>query len=345
MYSDWTFYKENNAQKNSTMKITFFFRPPMKGVYSIETVFQQLMESLPKKIKRNEYYCTNQWKRYRSYWKARKNQGDVNHITGDIHTLALFLNGKKTILTVHDIGRFERNLSGLHKIIIKYIWLKWPLKRVAYVTAISNFTKQKLIDICNIPRDKIIVIPNPARLDFQPCHKDKINKNPIILQIGGSPVKNLSRLIKAVSNTSFRLLLLREPSKELERELNKNNIKYEFRYNLSREEVYKCYCECDILFFASEHEGFGVPILEAQRVGRAVITSDFPPMNNVAGEGALLVDPYSVSSIKLALDNLVTDSFLYKDLIKKGETNLQRFDTQNISNQYQELYSKILNSK
>jgi glycosyltransferase involved in cell wall biosynthesis len=323
------------------MKISYFFRPKMAGVFSIETVFQQLFQHLPKEVQKQEYVCTHKWKRYYSFWKARKHQGEINHITGDIHSIALFLNGNKTILTVHDIGRYERNLTGIRKVITKYLWLQWPLKKVAIITTISEYTKQKLINTCDVDPEKIWVIPNPASSDFKYNYKDFDEKQPVVLQIGGSPVKNLPRLMKALQGTNFRLLLLRKPTPELEVTLKKAQIIYEFRYNLTREEVYQCYCDSDIVFFASEHEGFGVPILEAQQVGRPVITSNISPMNHVAGEGALLVDPYSIEEIKIALQKLQTSAEFRNRLLEQGNANLKRFSVATIAEKYVSLYRQL----
>ena len=52
------------------------------------------------------------------------------------------------------------------------------------------------------------------------------------------------------------------------------------------------YAAADIIIFPSLYEGFGLPILEGQKAGRAVLTSNIPPMTEVAGGGACLVDPY-----------------------------------------------------
>jgi len=70
---------------------------------------------------------------------------------------------------------------------------------------------------------------------------------------------------------------------------------------LTDAELVEAYRRCDMVVFASLYEGFGLPILEAQAMGRPVITSNFGAMREAAGDGALLVDPYSVESIRDAV--------------------------------------------
>lgn len=327
------------------MNVTFFYRPKMKGAHSIEAVFESIKSELPKEVVYKDYVCTTKWKRYHSFFNARKFQGDVNHITGDIHTIAMFLKPKKTVITVHDIGHYERDLKGIKKKLFKLVWLTLPLNRVKLITTISEFTKQKLIDECNINPDKIRVIPNPATTDFEFNEAVFNNNAPVVLQIGSSNNKNIHRLAEAIKGTSFTLLLLRKPNEEIKQLLESYNIKFEWKSDLTRQEVYECYKKCDILFFASEYEGFGVPILEAQTVGRPVITSTISSMPDVAGDAALLVDPFSVDEIKNALFTLREDSELRSALIKKGIENVKRYSLKTISMQYFNVYKELLENK
>jgi len=95
--------------------------------------------------------------------------------------------------------------------------------------------------------------------------------------------------------------------------------------------------------FASTYEGFGMPIIEAQAIGRPVITSNIGAMKEVALDTACLVDPYDVESIKNGIQKLIRDE-AYRDLmIKKGLKNVERFSLETISNQYIALYKSIKN--
>jgi len=313
----------------------------MDGVHSIETLFDNIFEKLPDYIESKVYLCTHKWKRYYSFFEARKHQGEINHITGDIHTIALFLDKNKTILTVHDIGRLERDLRGLKKRIFKLLWLDLPLKRVKYITTISDFTKKRLVEVCKISPEKIHVIPNPSSNDFTYNQNSYDKKSPCILQMGSGNNKNIYRLIEAIKGTSFRLLLIRKPNTKIKKLLEVYNISFEWKYNISRQQVYECYLKCDIVFFASEYEGFGMPILEANSVGRPVVTSKLSSMPFVAGESALLVNPFSVEEIRASLIKLHNNASLRDKLIAKGLKNLKRFSIERITEQYVELYHEI----
>ena len=77
--------------------------------------------------------------------------------------------------------------------------------------------------------------------------------------------------------------------------------------------------------FVSLYEGFGIPIIEAQAAGTPVITSNISSMPEAAGEGAILVDPYSVENIAAELEHVIENSTLREQLIEKGYANAQRF--------------------
>jgi len=79
------------------------------------------------------------------------------------------------------------------------------------------------------------------------------------------------------------------------------------------------------LVFPSLYEGFGFPVLEAQACGTPVVCANTSSLPEVAGEGALLVDPLQVEAIAEAIRQVVTDEDLRADLVRAGYANLSRF--------------------
>ena len=110
---------------------------------------------------------------------------------------------------------------------------------------------------------------------------------------------------------------------------------------LTDEELVQAYRRCDIVVFASLYEGFGLPILEAQATGRPVITSNFGAMREAAGDGALLVDPYSVESIRAAILRIKNEPTLREELVRKGWENVEKFRPEAVAALYAELYRRL----
>ncbi|BAV04290.1 Glycosyltransferase involved in cell wall bisynthesis [Filimonas lacunae] len=327
------------------MKVTYYYRPKAPSAFSIEGVFSLIREALAGKIQMAEYYCTEKWKRLYSLLEAPKVQGDINHITGDVQFLALVLKGKKTILTIHDVGHYERTLTGIKKKIFKLFWLDLPLSRVAAVTTISEFTKSRILAHTNVPASKVHVIYNPAPADFTYSPKTFDESCPAILQVGGGLNKNIHRLIEAIEGHSFRLILVRKRDAQLEELLIAKGIAYEWHERIPREELVECYRKCDILFFASEYEGFGVPIIEANATGRVVITGNVASMPEIAADAAVLVNPFDVNEIRVALLKLKNDSSYREVLIQNGLKNLERFAPERVAQEYFDLYEKTIKNQ
>ena len=127
------------------MKITYFIRDPRKGNYSLEKIFLSIGEIIAQEHDVTYFYVNPDKSKWWNIREAARNQGDVNHITGDVNWLAFGLDKKRTLLTAHDLGHYVNTLKGIKRIVYGYIWWKWPLKKVAAITAISNYTKSQLI--------------------------------------------------------------------------------------------------------------------------------------------------------------------------------------------------------
>jgi glycosyltransferase involved in cell wall biosynthesis len=127
--------------------------------------------------------------------------------------------------------------------------------------------------------------------------------------------------------------------------LSSSGVQWEAHQDLLPHQIIDVYVASDLIIFASTYEGFGLPILEAQAVGRPVITSNTSPMSEVAGEGALKVDPFDVDSIRIGLQRLLADPELRGELVKKGFENVKQYSATAIAAQYAELYREVLELK
>jgi glycosyltransferase involved in cell wall biosynthesis len=94
---------------------------------------------------------------------------------------------------------------------------------------------------------------------------------------------------------------------------------------VDEDDLPKIYNLADLLLFPSLYEGFGLPILEAQACGCPVLTSNVTSCPEVAGDGAHIVDPYSVDEIRDGILKIIKDNNYKEQLIKKGFENIKRF--------------------
>jgi glycosyltransferase involved in cell wall biosynthesis len=115
-------------------------------------------------------------------------------------------------------------------------------------------------------------------------------------------------------------------------------VDYQWAFDISDEDVVQKYRESDLVVFCSTHEGFGMPIIEANATGRPVVTSDLDPMVNVANGAACLVDPYNVSSIREGIQRILGDVGFRNELIRRGLENAIRFNPSVIAASYEQLY-------
>ena len=267
-------------------------------------------------------------------------QGDVNHITGDIHYVALLLCRRKTILTIHDLEIIDRT-SGIQRALLLFFWFILPARRVHCITVISDFTRLELLKYVPIPEKRIRVIHDciPGKLRYSPQPFN--TQCPTILQVGTKNNKNIPNLILALKGVPCNLIILGKITAQQQELLQQSNIHYKAVSGLTYEEVVALYLRIDMLAFVSTYEGFGLPILEAQSVGRPVVSSEVASMPEVAGGGAVLVDPYSVATIRQGILAVIQDAQLREEIIRIGLENVKRFQPEVIAGKYAALYREI----
>lgn len=264
---------------------------------------------------------------------------DIYHIAGHINYIALRLPPERTIQTVHDLGILD-NRAGLRRSVLGRLFFRAPARRAKRTVAISEATRDGLVLITGELGDKIVVIPNPVPPGYSEQPK-QMAERPRILQIGTAPHKNLERTAEAISglDVHFRIIgKLSETQRSLldGLELDFSSIDYVDDRSMLEE-----YIAADIVVFCSLFEGFGMPIIEAQAIGRPVVTSDRSPMREVAGKGALLVDPEDVSGIRQGIETLISKPDVAENYRRAGVKNAEAFHVSTIADQYLELYQEI----
>lgn len=325
-------------------RVLFIERKPSYSV-SIEKVFAQIAKNLSKDkfevIFQNVQYRSNLIGIIKNLLFYRKAQADIYHITGQNHYIALILSNKNTVLTIHDVGILHIR-KGLRRFILKKIFFDFPIRKLKYITAISEATKKEIVDYTGCPPEKIRIIENPLQEHFFLKEKKKFDsKCPTILQIGTAPNKNLINLIKALTGVNCLLKIVGELDEQITKLLKLHRIKFENRLMLNDEEIKREYQDCDLVALCSTFEGFGLPIIEAQAMQTPIITSNISPMTEVAGQGAAFADPHNSDSIKSGIMRIIKDEEYRNNIIDRGLENIRRFNPEMIVKSYENLYQEI----
>ena len=164
-------------------------------------------------------------------------------------------------------------------------------------------------------------------------------KNPNILAIGTRINKNLERIIEAVKDINCTLTIIGILTDYQAKLLESSGVVYENYFRIPNSKVLELYKNSDIVCFPSLYEGFGRPIVEAQAIGRAVVTSNLEPMKQVAGDSsACLVDPYDVLDIRKGIMKVIEDDKYREGIIEKGLENVKQYRADIIAKKYEDIY-------
>jgi glycosyltransferase involved in cell wall biosynthesis len=327
------------------MRVIHLHRRPFPGSFSIEGLFDSLrwemtQQGIDIEQKIAPRYSKGLFNRIMNVRWASTLRADVLHITGDIHYVAQGLIPQRTLLTIHDIVRLEQ-LKGIRRILMQEMWFRRPLHRCGTVTVISEETRRKLLARFPFADAKMHVIPDCVDTAFQDEAKNHWPETAEVLLIGTKANKNLPRTLEAMKGLPVRIHVIGRLDSELRSLFQATAIPFRNSCDLSSEQMRRAYADADFLCFASLAEGFGMPILEAQGMKRPVITSNCSSMPEVAGEGAILVDPTSAESIRDGAIRMIRHAELREALIQKGSENIQRFHPSKIAGRYIDLYQRI----
>ncbi len=328
-------------------KILFVERKPF-GSVSIERVFDQISKDISTDLFEFEAqkmpYGNNPLDIVMNLLFFRPEPADIYHITGQIHYMAFRLPADRTVLTIHDLVFLHRR-KGIRRYVLKKIFLDLPIKRLNFITAISQATKDEIVKYTDCDPAKIRVIENPLTdgLDPEPV-KPFDQKCPVILHIGTAVNKNVLNLISALDGVNCRLRIIGRMDAKIKNALAESSVQFENVFDLRAKDMIEEYRNADIVAFCSSYEGFGLPIIEGQAMRKPVITSDLSPMKDVAGTGAYLADPNDVSDIRNGLLKIINETPYRERLIVNGSQNVLRFSRKASAAEYVEVYNSALSN-
>ncbi len=270
----------------------------------------------------------------------------------------------KSLAVMHDLNfeHFPKDLPWLVRWYYRYFFPRFA-KKATRIATVSEFSKSDIINQYDVSTDKIDVIYNGVNDLFKPIsisQTEMVRKKytggcPYFIFVGSlHPRKNLARLFGAFdqfkkSGPDTKLLVVGEKkwwTKEIESKYNAMTFKEEvvFCGRLKAEDLHLVTAAALATTYVSYFEGFGIPIIESFRCGVPVITSNITSMPEVAGDAALLVDPFDEGSISRAMTAIVSDERLREELIQKGFERARLFNWDNTATQLWNSIVKTLNN-
>lgn len=234
--------------------------------------------------------------------------------------------------------------------------------RADLIVTLSEAAKTDIVNILDVPEDKVSV--TYLATDMQKLSLEEVLHTPRVLSRFGlepdkyllfvsaiEPKKNLRRLIDAYLeiDTDMPLVIAGRKAWLWEQEIghlesavgDAARKRLRFIGYAPVDDLRHLYSGARGLAFPSLYEGFGLPALEAMKMGCPVLTSDIPPLREVCGSAALYVDAYDTSAIRKGLERLIDDRRLRLDLVQAGHEQAEMFSREAFIGNLAQAYQKL----
>ncbi|OWK69112.1 glycosyltransferase family 1 protein [Pedobacter sp. AJM] len=331
------------------------YSPKVKSAGQIDTFFEK--ENISLKLPQDGGFL---WRSLNIVKDLARDQVQLFHGLSHEIPFAIQHTRIKSVVTIHDLIflRFPQYYQFIDRKLYKWK-SKSACKRADQIIAISEKTKADIIEFYSINPDKIEVI-------YQSC--DDIFKNPFddstlkrislkyklpekfILNVGTiEERKNLNLIVQALKNVDedYKLVVIGKKTgyfktvkKEIEKlGLNKRVI---FLQNIPFADLPGIYQLADLFVYPSFYEGFGIPIIEALYSGVPVIAATGSCLEEAGGPDSIYVDPTNVNDLSTAINHVLGNPALQKEMKEKGLEFVQKFNSPNVTQQLMDCYINLL---
>ena len=290
------------------------------------------------------------------------------------HPVPLTVRGCPNIYTIHDLVPLRLPYTTLDN--KKYFYrLLTSLARTAdHIVTVSEHSRRDIVEFLGIDESRVTntyqAVDIPAHLLDRTDGEVADDLAKLFgLDFGGyflfygaiEPKKNVSRLVDAYAGSGSKLPLIIAGGRGWQNQTDLRKIRderfsnYRIDGNILRRErqvrrldflphdqLITLIRGARALLFPSIYEGFGLPVVEAMTLGTPVITSSASSLPEVAGDSALIVDPYSVDDIMRSIIAIEADADLRGELRQRGRTQASKFSPSAYEKRLHNLYHNLL---
>ena len=272
----------------------------------------------------------------------------------------------KSMQVIHDLNfeHYPDDLPYPERTFYRHYFPQYA-RKASRIATVSEFSKRDIINQYHVDAEKIDVVYNGANDRYIPLPETEkflvrakyTGGLPYFVFVGAlHPRKNLTNLFRAFdlfreeSGINMKLLIIGQKkwwTKQIKEafEKMKHNEDVDFCGRLEPQELNRVISSATAMTYVSYFEGFGIPILESYYCETPVITSNVTSMPEVAGDAAILVDPFSVKSICEGMIKIATDPGLADTLNARARLRRQDFSWQKTADRLWGSIEKAVESK
>lgn len=298
---------------------------------------------------------------YQLFQMGPKNCKDALLLTTDAKTPFFLPKSCKLLTHVSDLGLYHiPQAYQASRVLLWRLQYRYILRRAKRFLTVSEFTRRDMVNLFGLKSEQIDIVPSACSPLMKRVEDERTLEQVraayalperFVLFVGSAnPRKNLRRTIEAYdrfreqSELSHVLVIAGEQGWKFSREKTLEGIRHRedvrFIGFVPDEHMSALYSAADAFLFPTLYEGFGVPVLEAQRCGVPVVASQSGSLPEIAGDAAVLVDPDDPQSICDGLRSVLEDEALARELVRKGYENEKRFSWDESAKRLEEIIER-----
>jgi glycosyltransferase involved in cell wall biosynthesis len=303
---------------------------------------------------------------YKSYWRSRGIVGQLQRdgvqvfhgLSGEL-PVGIRRAGIKTVVTIHDLifMRHPEYYQWIDVQIYKHRF-RQTLKEADRIVAISECTRRDIAELGGIPEERIDLIYQSCASRFS-AESSAVDNERVkthyelperyVLSVGSiEERKNVLLAVKALHwlPSEVCLILVGRPThytRDITSLAAREHLSHRvaFLHNVPDEDLPALYAQAEAFVYPSRYEGFGIPIIEAIRMGLPVVACTGSCLEEAGGPDNLYVDPDDAEGMASALQRMLKGSEGREERIRRSQDYVRRFENTGAARRFADLYAEL----